>query len=459
MEYNDEVLKLVFEDDPEGTVRFSIIGVDGTKYYEDVEIKLSNQVLTKGTRLNSEFIDKLIKECKDIDLSPYQTRADNTLETKSKVIVEAINSISLELSQLPSKYQTINDSSLETTSTKIPTAINEVNQKTINLNNEVEEVVASIDTSLEGIILEFGKQYDELSESISDLNTSLEETKTEVTGISTDLLSYQTKDDDLLDSDSKNLVEVINTLYARPLNSGANILINSNFCVWQRGISFTSPNGYTADRWYTTTLSGTPVVTPMTSSYDGSIGLSVMGGSIKLTYKLTNIETIHYSNQPLVLSYSKSGVINSRLLDQVTSNNLVDITINDKETIEWIKVEIGTVPTPYLPIDYSLTYNQCLYYYQVIPPYLTGTTVKGISSCYFSYAFDKMVKTPELSIDGEFHDSSLEVVGRSYAKIISVVAPTISDRSFLLPINSSVTWDENHPVFLRHAIRLDAEVR
>lgn len=135
-----------------------------------------------------------------IDLSEYQTKVDNTLETTSKTIVGAINE---NKGVLATKQASV-DNSLSTTNKTITGAINEVNQG-----------VSDLDTS----------KQNKNDNSLSTTSKNIVGAINEVEGITDTLdVSKQNKNDNALTTTNKTIVGAINELKSDNETQNANIL-------------------------------------------------------------------------------------------------------------------------------------------------------------------------------------------------------------------------------------------
>lgn len=135
-----------------------------------------------------------------IDLSEYQTKVDNTLETTSKTIVGAINE---NKGVLATKQASV-DNSLSTTNKALVGAINEVNQG-----------VSDLDTT----------KQNKNDNSLSTTSKNIVGAINEVQGITNTLdASKQNKNDNALTTTNKTIVGAINELKSDNETQNANIL-------------------------------------------------------------------------------------------------------------------------------------------------------------------------------------------------------------------------------------------
>ena len=183
----------------------------------------------------------------------------------------------------------------------------------------------------------------------------------------------------------------LNELNSRPVNN--NILINSNFAnpVNQREVVSPVVNSdanaafYTIDRWemYGT---GKLIINDgesITLENTGNLSLYqyienselLEGKKVALSAKVngkiySNVDTVNQSGGKAVIRvYDDSGVQQCVIYLQYMSNkNLYRVVVgvdNTSVTVEWIKLEVGEVATPYVPRLYEEEYTLCQYYYQV----------------------------------------------------------------------------------------------
>lgn len=189
-----------------------------------------------------------------------------------------------------------------------------------------------------------------------------------------------------------------------PVNN--NILINSNFTnpVNQRGFTskaITNTPTYTIDRWYI-----------VGSNNMGTLTLSNEGLNVKGDTSLTQLIPVYQKLENLPIGkYALSTKINGKIYTAILnwnneyiqnihedgvylflsySNNIptfgvaIDITKIPSANIEWVKLELGEVATPYVPRLYAEEYLLCQRYYQIL--YLGEANLWQITANYLAFA-------------------------------------------------------------------------
>lgn len=264
--------------------------------------------------------------------------------------------------------------------------------------------IGEVDTTKDGVWIDDGEILDN-----SDDNGVVERLKAFVNEAIGELSSLTT-------SIKGNLVGAINELKGNVDQlSNPNLVINPDFRIWQRGETFNTVNNgqYTADRWNIATphggLDGVTV-----SKVEN--GIRIMNASDKYVHFRQFIDGKDYTalNQEFTLSVKIkgkepkiiSGVVNGAKSISSTDGNFifvvacnsslktvnVEIVSNANDWIvEWVKLELGTVPTPFVPRSYGEELALCKRYYR-------NYDVDLGASNFYGYAHD----TTALSITMNF---------------------------------------------------------
>ena len=195
-----------------------------------------------------------------------------------------------------------------------------------------------------------------------------------------------------IESINKEINKLESDLISKPVNN--NILINSNFAnpVNQRGIESPVVNSdanasfYTIDRWemYGT---GKLIINDgesITLENTGNLSLYqyienselLEGKKVALSAKVngkiySNVDTVNQSGGKAVIRvYDDSGVQQCAIYLQYMSNkNAYRVVVgvdNTSVTVEWIKLELGEMASPYVPRTYEKELQLCQRYYQKI---------------------------------------------------------------------------------------------
>lgn len=180
--------------------------------------------------------------------------------------------------------------------------------------------------------------------------------------------------------------------------SNPNLLINSDFRINQRGQDSYTVTGHTADCWFSQKLfTVTPLesgirIEPVEAVTTNSFGLyqqipvskAMYGNDFTLTTKVAATNDYAYA---VIYAYnSADSVIKSsdkiKLqtgLNSVTINNLPDTTsyiriqftfnsgaqTSDILEVEWTKLELGSIATPFVPPDTATELTKCQRFYQI----------------------------------------------------------------------------------------------
>ena len=204
---------------------------------------------------------------------------------------------------------------------------------------------------------------------------------------------------------AEQLSEVENQI-GKIVYTNPNMLINGDFQVWQRGELFQTEVReafrYNADRWchYTNTASR------LIKKVDNGIYTEA---NIMQRLERRLSAGVHY-----VLSASIDGVvvvlnivggtpISNNILEYFSSDSLDSIQIKcndgvDSQIINWVKLEKGDTPTPFVPRLYAEELSLCERYYVVVPQ--SNYVGYSGSTGRFWLSLDKMFKlrtTPNIA--------------------------------------------------------------
>lgn len=165
-----------------------------------------------------------------------------------------------------------------------------------------------------------------------------------------DLATHENRDViDKLDAEDGRL-----TFDGVPVSSNAinpNILINGNFQIRQDGNSILiNPNTwtYTADM---VLCKGTGNVTVETNKITFSDATNVI-------YIVDDKEYNFYEGKTVTLSYSKNGIIHVSTY-KINSIVFVNLNFNAGDILNWWKLELGDISTPFIPRSYPLELIDC----------------------------------------------------------------------------------------------------
>lgn len=214
--------------------------------------------------------------------------------------------------------------------------------------------------------------------------------------------------------------------------SNPNLLINPDFKINQRGAtSYTS--GYTVDRWkvnagtvkpqsngitvtlnnkgqfiqqFENTSSGTYTATIKVTSITGDCVLFIGSHSIQL-------------NKAGTFSITENGSIAGISLYKSTAGTC---TIN----VEYIKLEQGTVATPFIAPNYATELAKCQRYFMYLPSSMTGYRFNTEIYVYIEN-LDKMRTDGTIGITGNNDDTNLLFGGNTLQKLkVNVSATSVN---------------------------------
>lgn len=181
----------------------------------------------------------------------------------------------------------------------------------------------------------------------------------------------------------------ISTIFSNP-----NLLINGNFRVNQRGLTtYNTLNNYTVDRWKaehsgTTVAISTNGVSVSLSTQYAKFGQIVedyewlKGKQVTISAKISNYVNTRSSDTVFQINDGVSESIRVKLTDGIVtatgtiSSNATKVYVMfynygtgstaDTFDIEWAKLELGEVATPFSPRPYAEELAMCQRYYQVV---------------------------------------------------------------------------------------------
>lgn len=198
--------------------------------------------------------------------------------------------------------------------------------------------------------------------------------------------------------------------------SRPNLLINGDFQVWQRGDTF-SLAGYTVDRWAFSITSGNE---PVLKKIDNGVRIIETTASMKdnqLDYFMETKDTMRLSKKTITLSISKVGSVkmcvrirndhNYTVVAETLENELtiempeyvdgdmlnVRLMTYQNVDINWVKLELGSFATSFIPKQYAEELALCQRYYvpSVVAqglPYANKTT-----TAYYCHLYGKFPQT------------------------------------------------------------------
>jgi hypothetical protein len=154
----------------------------------------------------------------------------------------------------------------------------------------------------------------------------------------------------------------ITQMFANP-----NLLINGDFQVWQRGTNFSiTTEKYTADRWAIVSTSGSY---PVTASKNDGGGIKLVQSSeaCYLRYTMEDEDYTQIDGKTVTLSYEKNGTKITSAFTASSAIHIVNIGIpaenGTEHIIKNIKLELGSVATPFVPKPYGEELALCQRYY------------------------------------------------------------------------------------------------
>lgn len=194
---------------------------------------------------------------------------------------------------------------------------------------------------------------------------------------------------------TKNVIEQTTSQSASSLLAkipNPNMLINGDFQVWQRGEEFVKKSGYTADRCLTNASSSgaitirkaedglqftcekEAILLPYSYSMEEADLKRVRGKTVTLSYSVDGVVhcfTLHDFGQVYIqdneileshtLPSTTDGLTNLAIVIQYTN-----MTVGESHVLNWVKLELGEVATPFIPRPYAEELMMCKRYFNVV---------------------------------------------------------------------------------------------
>lgn len=278
--------------------------------------------------------------------------------------------------------------------------------------------------------------------------------------------------------------------------SNPNLLINGDFQVWQRGTNF-SGWGYSADRWFISSAAqlwkdGNMAVFQFLSGQWNFVAQYVerpsrlagktltVSVSVQWTYMPVYlvVDIFDAGNNRTILASQNFGVVNGILSltftvpSDITDNHLMIVRLfqdggqtNVIMALNYIKLEIGNIATPFAPRPYGQELALCKRYYQIIGsddiatnPRVTLANAKQGSLLYMSsFGFTPMRVDPTPTYFGT-HYAVIQSI--DYIPLGALYAVSTRNGIFTATINSAyadiISW--HGKVAMVYKIGLDAEI-
>jgi hypothetical protein len=155
-------------------------------------------------------------------------------------------------------------------------------------------------------------------------------------------------------------------------DANPNLLINGDFQVWQRGTTITGIGmfKYTADRWRlnTSAASGTVTVSKVDDGMRVFIGDAP---TLVLVYSFEDADWEKLEGNTVTLSYSVDNEIKAQTFTMENDDTypkslafFVDYGNKTEFTINWVKLELGSSATPFVPRPFAEELAMCQRYFE-----------------------------------------------------------------------------------------------
>lgn len=284
------------------------------------------------------------------------------------------------------------------------------------------------------------------------------------------------------------------------VGSNPNLLINGDFRINQRDFTQTVQSGYTVDRWMFWAGEGNTTAI-VTRNESGSITIDNTNSDKTITFSqfMEDKDCLSLINKTLTLSakindntYSCSGTLTKvdsnvwktyfsvkfsdssslRFAHADCDRYQVDISVaaGDDVTVEWVKLEVGSIATAYSPRTYAEELALCQRYYQVLAQqnaqYVCTGFVSTSAAMYYIplYLTVPMRAMPSLvsipSWKGRLATGYSKYTSIEFVNVTSAKLQYLNNTCIVLVDNIGTAVDENNSIvsFECKNIMLDAEI-
>lgn len=274
--------------------------------------------------------------------------------------------------------------------------------------------------------------------------------------------------------------DTLDGLHANEIASNPNLLDNPDFKINQRGFTTTETNGvYCADRWrvYLAGTAGGNVTFSndgiSISSYgdsNGGVGVFQMIDCPTLANKTATLSVLFGDGRTL----SVTGVIKNTsitwfvnkwsALDNISiftgvrpvaeNGDIYEVRVyvrsstsmTEPITIKGVKLELGSVATPFCPPDPATELAKCQRYYQRIKgvnAIFANGFIGGTTTAYLILPIVPMRVKPSLSLNGNVYLWAPNHIGSTAYKSSAITIGTNAINTSTLPIEATISADTN----------------
>lgn len=217
--------------------------------------------------------------------------------------------------------------------------------------------------------------------------------------------------------------------------SNPNLLINPDFKINQRGATSYEKQGYSVDRWKIWNVTVTPStnggITVKNDKYEDTgtfiqILENATEGDSTLSCYVTSV-----SGTVTMVADDDSQVILKQGLNVVhtsksTKNFIIFLNQGTSVTLKWVKLEQGTVETPFVAPNYADELLKCQRYFMYLPSSMVGYRFNNVIYVYIEN-LDKMRTDGTIGITGNNDDTNLLSGGNSLQKLkVNVSATSVN---------------------------------